>query len=279
MDRKLSFGSSRKHSSVVFAVLLLCAGFLSGCGQSDTGDYSDYSQLAGDPVPAIAADDSPLRNSGANEDRTPDKTPPSDSTVDELATADEPTVREPQTDSSAAPATVTSARVPAGDSNLAAPRQAGYGTASKSGDPLPIKLLVPNKQFRKEEGITRATFDDIDLLKILNMQPVPMDAPEHFPGWLSDLGGVRVRIRGFMKPWYADEDLTEFLFVRDNGECCFGPNVAIYDVIAVTLAEGESTDYIPGIPFDVEGTFRIEPYADEVELLALYFLDDAVILK
>lgn len=143
----------------------------------------------------------------------------------------------------------------------------------------PIKLLIPYRQFRQEGNALRASFDDIDLLKSLNMAPVPVNAADYFPDWLKSLNGAHVRIRGYMRPGFEAEDITEFLFVRDNGECCYGPIPKIYDMIAVELADGESTDLIEGTPFDVEGTFRIEPHADEVELYGLFFIDDGVIIE
>ena len=143
----------------------------------------------------------------------------------------------------------------------------------------PIKLLIPHRQFRQEGNALRASFDDIDLLKSLNMAPVPVDATDYFPDWLKSLNGVHVRIRGYMRPGFEAEDITEFLFVRDNGECCYGPIPKIYDMIAVELTDGESTDLIEGTPFDVEGTFRIEPHADEVELYGLFFIDDGMIIE
>ena len=143
----------------------------------------------------------------------------------------------------------------------------------------PIKLLIPHRQFRQEGNALRASFDDIDLLKSLNMAPVPVNAADYFPDWLKSLNGTHVRIRGYMRPGFEAEDITEFLFVRDNGECCYGPIPKIYDMIAVELTDGESTDLIEGTPFDVEGTFRIEPHADEVELYGLFFIDDGVIIE
>ena len=111
------------------------------------------------------------------------------------------------------------------------------------------------------------------------MNPVPINAVDYFPDWLKNLNGAQVRIRGYMRPGFEAEDITQFLFVRDNGECCYGPIPKIYDMIAVELAEGESTDLIEGTPFDVEGTMRIEPHADDVELYGLFFIDGGVIIE
>ena len=44
------------------------------------------------------------------------------------------------------------------------------------------------------------SYDDIDLLKVLNMDPVPANAATKMPAWLKGLDGRRIRIRGFMYP-------------------------------------------------------------------------------
>lgn len=149
-------------------------------------------------------------------------------------------------------------------------------------EPREIKLLIPEHRFRSEGddgSLLRISYDDIDLLKVLNMEPVPVNAPEYFPQWLKDLDGQRIRLRGFMYPTFVATGITNFGLARDNGICCFVKQPKIYDMIEVSLAENESTDYIEGKPFDVEGTFRIDPEADDTELFQLYRIEDAKVLK
>jgi len=147
-------------------------------------------------------------------------------------------------------------------------------------EPRRIELLIPELRLRKERGTDalRVTYDDIDLLKVLNMEPVPVDAVEFFPEWLKSLDGKPIRIRGFMYPTFEATGLTSFTLARDNGICCFVRQPKIYDIIGVTLAAGETTDYIEGRPFDVEGTFRIVPQADEMDLSRLYSIENAKVL-
>ncbi|MBL4883187.1 MAG: hypothetical protein JKY95_01455 [Planctomycetaceae bacterium] len=151
--------------------------------------------------------------------------------------------------------------------------------------PLPIeklipKLLIPEKTFRKEGtgDAVRVSFDDIDLMKVLNMEPVPEDAPKMFPAWLSGLEGKRVQIRGFMFPTLSQSGITYFQHVRDNEICCFGRTPKVYDRISTILREGVTTSYIQGRPFDVEGTLRIDPIYIDDEWLQLYVLEDAIVL-
>jgi hypothetical protein len=147
--------------------------------------------------------------------------------------------------------------------------------------PNKIELKVPHKDFSREgkERALRVSFDDIDLLKILNMEPVPLNAEEYLPDWLKGLNGQKVRLRGWMFPPLMTEGLPAFLFVRDNQICCFGREAKVYDKVRVTMKEGTTTDYIFGRPFDVVGTFHIESEERDGELYFLYSIDDAVVMK
>jgi hypothetical protein len=155
---------------------------------------------------------------------------------------------------------------------------AGSTTAT---EPREISLLIPEKRFQTEgeQKALRISYDDIDLLKVLNMEPVPANAVDHFPQWLKDLNGKRVRLRGFMYPTFEATGLTGFALARDNSICCFGRDPLVYDILEVGLAEGETTDYIEAKAFDVEGVFQIDPEADDTELFQLYRIKDARVLK
>jgi hypothetical protein len=155
----------------------------------------------------------------------------------------------------------------------------GYNSPERTGF-SEISLRIPEKQFVPDPGTPalRVTYDDLDLFKILNMEPVPANAVEYFPDWLQALNGKTVRIRGFMYPTFEAHSLKQFTLARHNDICCFVRNPKIYDVIGVSLGEGITTDYIDGRPFDVEGTFNIEPKADENRLTRLYRISEARIL-
>jgi hypothetical protein len=146
-----------------------------------------------------------------------------------------------------------------------------------------IPPVAESRKFAAEgpEGALRVGFDDLDLLKILKMDPVTPDCVEKMPGWLRDLHGKPVRIRGYMKPGLLTTGIPQFTFVRDTGLCCFGPKGKIHDLIHVTLKPGTTTDYIHMQPFDVVGKFRIEleKLEDDDMIYQLYCIDDATILR
>ena len=147
--------------------------------------------------------------------------------------------------------------------------------------PNKIELKVPHKDFTRDskDHALRVSYDDIDLLRVLNMEPVPLNAEEYLPAWLKALNGEKVVVRGWMFPPLMTEGLPAFLFVRDNQICCFGREAKVYDKVRVTLKEGETTDYIFGRPFDVVGTFHIESEERDGELYFLYSIDNAVVKK
>jgi len=148
--------------------------------------------------------------------------------------------------------------------------------------PLEIKLLIPTKEFT-QEGKTKAlrvTFDDLDLLKVCNMEPVAPDVMNYLPDWLKNLNGQKIILRGWMFPSGRQEGISSFMFVRDNGICCFGRDPKVYDKLAVTMHPGKTTSYIAGRPFDVEATLLIEPDIEGPEegMWWLYHLEDARVI-
>jgi hypothetical protein len=85
--------------------------------------------------------------------------------------------------------------------------------------------------------------------------------------------GQRIRIRGYMFPTAQKSGLREFVLVRDNQECCFGPGAALYDCIFVEMNAGQTAEYSIR-PVAVEGTFGFkEIIGPGGRHLAIYHLD------
>lgn len=257
-----------------------------GCRQSSTADYHELTEHTADNVRLTSAESPPAAE--------PISVPMAADPVVEApveavpVVVDEATV--PEVQPASAVVIATPAEIPV-ESPPVNPPADGVPGANPSGDspsadsppaikPGKIELLIPEKTFQPEgkEQALRVSFDDIDLLKVLNMEPVPLDAVNYFPGWLSGLDGQKIRLRGWMFPPLEQEGLTGFLFVRDNQICCFGRNPKVYDKVIVELREGETTRYIQGRPFDVIGTFSIQAEESDGELLILYFIEDAVVI-
>ena len=156
-------------------------------------------------------------------------------------------------------------------------------TARPSADiePRKVEVLIPEKTFRTDAGskALRVSYDDLDLLKVINMEPVTADAVDQMPAWLKGLSGQRIKIRGFMYPTFVNEGIERFVLARDNQICCFGRDPKIYDLVQIDMRAGKTTNYIPATrAFDVVGRFKIEMIAEGGKPFGLYFLEDAEVI-
>lgn len=87
------------------------------------------------------------------------------------------------------------------------------------------------------------------------------------------LDGKPIRIRGYILPTFLQTGLTQFVLVRDNMSCCFGPGAALYDCVIVEMKPGKSTDFSL-YPVAVEGTFAVKEMLDpDGKTVAVFHLD------
>ncbi len=113
------------------------------------------------------------------------------------------------------------------------------------------------------------SFDDVKF----EMQPGDPFTADLLPGPVAALEGQRIRIRGYILPSFQQEGITQFVLVRDNMECCFGPGAALYDCIVVRMLPGRSTNFSVR-PVAVSGTFHVEELiGPDGRHLAIYSLD------
>lgn len=62
---------------------------------------------------------------------------------------------------------------------------------------------------------------------------------------VADLVGKKIFLKGYMYPQRQTEDLTEFLLLKDTGECCFGGQPSPTDMILIQMKKG-TADYSQG---------------------------------
>ena len=76
---------------------------------------------------------------------------------------------------------------------------------------------------------------------------------------VKSLDGKKVKIRGYILPatLFKEKGIKQFVLVRDNQECCFGPGAALFDCIMIEMVPGRTTDFVTR-PVTVEGKFRID---------------------
>ncbi len=113
------------------------------------------------------------------------------------------------------------------------------------------------------------TFDDIKF----EMEKGSDFSRDLLPKRVTALERERVRIRGYILPSFQQTGLTQFVLVRDNMECCFGPGAALYDCIVVRMAPGKTANFSIR-PVAVTGAFHLEELrGPDGRHLAIYALD------
>ena len=130
---------------------------------------------------------------------------------------------------------------------------------------------VPAAQAPPERTL-ETSFDDIKFEMVSNDQ----FSDELITPAIKQRFDRRIRIRGYMFPTLRQSGLKQFVLVRDNLECCFGPGAALYDCVLVYMSDGATANYSVR-PVTVEGHFRFEKMqaGPQEPLLAIYRLDDA----
>lgn len=82
-----------------------------------------------------------------------------------------------------------------------------------------------------------------------------------------------ISIRGYILPAsvYKQSGIQEFVLVRDNMECCFGPGAALYDCIIIQMSKGKTAEFTTK-PVAVKGKFEIQEfkYPDSEDHYAIY---------
>jgi hypothetical protein len=110
------------------------------------------------------------------------------------------------------------------------------------------------------------------------LQPIDGDPPGTVPDTARSMDGRNVLLKGYMYPGKQQRGITQFLLVRDQGDCCFGGNPKITDRVLVQLKDpGHPTgiDFSPRLT-KIAGRFAIRPMgAPGMDGGVLYHLEDA----
>lgn len=99
------------------------------------------------------------------------------------------------------------------------------------------------------------TFDDLQF----DIEKGGDFKPEMITRELKELDKKTLTLRGFILPTsvFQQSGIKQFVLVRDNQECCFGPGAAIYDCVVVEMAPGKTTNFATRV-VTVKGKFEID---------------------
>jgi hypothetical protein len=140
-------------------------------------------------------------------------------------------------------------------------RPGGAQADSAANDPAPPSA-------GKQQVARDISFDSV---KFDMQKEEPFQRSMITPG-IEKLQNSKIRIRGYILPSFQQSGLAQFVLVRDNMQCCFGPGAALYDCIVVQMDPGKTTEFTTR-PVAVDGVFTIhELRGPENKCLAIYHL-------
>lgn len=161
-------------------------------------------------------------------------------------------------------------------SGPAPPNQSALSDASigtKAGSSRLNKLEGTKEERRSGKKIPAKTqaisFDDI----AFKMEKDEMFSRSMLTKKITNYVGKDIKLRGYILPSFKQDGLTQFVLVRDNMECCFGPGAALYDCVMVQMRPGKSTSFSVR-PVTIEGNFKIDEWKDfDGVIRAIYHLE------
>ena len=77
------------------------------------------------------------------------------------------------------------------------------------------------------------------------LQPLEGDPPTAVPDAALAMNGRQVLLKGYIYPGSKQHGISQFLLVRDQGDCCFGGNPKITDRVLVQLRDTKGISFTP----------------------------------
>ena len=76
---------------------------------------------------------------------------------------------------------------------------------------------------------------------------------------IEELNTKTVKLRGFILPTsvFQPSGIKQFVLVRDNQECCFGPGAALYDCVIIEMQAGKTATFSTRV-VSVKGRLEID---------------------
>ena len=121
--------------------------------------------------------------------------------------------------------------------------------------PDPRMKVIDQSSSEAAKARGEINFDDLKF-------PIEIDQPftdDLLTDEVKSLDGRRVRLRGYILPTtlFKQTDIRQFVLVRDNQECCFGPGAALYDCVIVDMEPPATIDFTVR-PITVTGKLTID---------------------
>jgi len=118
------------------------------------------------------------------------------------------------------------------------------------------------------EGYQRVSFLDLAKHEPKFVEGRPEVGPE-----VAELDGKPIFIKGYMYPTGRQTGISEFVLVKDTGQCCFGGQPKLTDMIVVKFEEGMTVNHREQQLVGVAGIFRASSMVHSGVLTAIYQIE------
>lgn len=120
----------------------------------------------------------------------------------------------------------------------------GGGILAKVGLVLSVFCLIGGSSYQAYAYITEVPegHQRISFNWLSRQEPETKDGKFKLHPNVTALDGKEIYLRGYMYPSQKVEGITDFVLVKDSGDCCFGGNPPITDMIMVHLHNGLDVD-------------------------------------
>ena len=119
------------------------------------------------------------------------------------------------------------------------------------------------------EGYVRKSF-----AKLAKTKPIIKNGATQIPQEIVDeWDGQKVFVKGYMYPTGVLKGLKTFVLCKDTGQCCFGGNPLIEDMIVVNMTGDKTIDHRELELVSIAGTFHAKKIFKNSVLTHLYSID------
>ncbi|MCA9186929.1 MAG: hypothetical protein R3E01_35920 [Pirellulaceae bacterium] len=135
---------------------------------------------------------------------------------------------------------------------------AGNSTTAGSSATVDAGATKPRPRMTiRAGGVRDLTFDDLEF----DIQPDQDFQVDLLTEQIQDLDGRQVILRGFMLDTsvFTLKGIKQFVLIRDNQICCFGPGAKLFHNCWIDMEEGAAAAF-SSRPVTVEGVFNIRPW-------------------
>jgi len=128
------------------------------------------------------------------------------------------------------------------------------------------------------EKLSAFKYDVYEVYSETNSGRALVKSDDVIPPQVKGYDGKQVTVTGFVLPLRTKRGLvTEFLLLRDQGTCCFGPQAKINHFIRVKYPAGFKHGL--AVPWKVSGTIRVEEIYIQGYLTGIYQMDAERVLE